>query len=242
MFTINILLPGHPVVRVSPECSRSSLASYLSGCGCVSQKKKRHSVLCPRATTQSLPPQPANTRFGSQLWEKLPWERFCNERKGNTKVIPTCQYVLLQLLFVSIWRRHNNKAGFMTDVFQMNIRKQMINRNRNSSRNNRNLSFCIVSCLNLSTLIPFPDTTTALRCSPTMICSPSTGPRWLKVTKPASVWRTPTAQKVSHVLYVCIFEGNLATRAGSWQTRESKIHINSKLKSHKVGCKIGGQA
>lgn len=51
----------------SHDCAQSSLASYLSGCGSVSQNGRHSSVSFP-AATQSLPPRAANTWLDLQFW------------------------------------------------------------------------------------------------------------------------------------------------------------------------------
>lgn len=122
VFTINILLTGHPsCYRQSHDWAQSSLASYLSGCGSVSQTGG--TARCPvqlQPNHHLSEQQTHGLTFSS--WSSRFWEWLHNERKSDTKPTSICPLVFSQLLSVSVWRLHNRVTGFMAPIFQINTR------------------------------------------------------------------------------------------------------------------------
>lgn len=101
MFTINNLLPGRPVVTVGAMTALGAAWPLISAVVVVCPRTRgtvccvlrpQHNHYLPNQQTHGL-----TCSFG----ERLLWEWFRHEGKGNTKLISICQFVLLQLLFVS---------------------------------------------------------------------------------------------------------------------------------------------
>ncbi len=185
----------------SHDCAQSSLASYLSGCGSVSQNRRHSSVSLP--ATKPITTSPSSKHMvclsvsgrvcsgnGSVMRESATPNWYLSAHLCFTIVVIACLTPL-------------QKRSWIYSVYILHKCKLFITRKCGGLWEfNRDLSlfhFLSHCVLIFAILIQSTGTTIALRCSLTMICWPSMGPRLLKVTKPAFVWRTHTALTVRQI-------------------------------------------